>query len=232
MYLCVYVCGCVASRRADWTLKTGKRKFRCETCTDILEDFVAANGKRPTSRQKAELLRQVGLTRRQLSYWFDNRRRSEAHKMEQSQRTQPNRLSLCGTSSLHSSDGDSPVTPEPNSVTSFSDSQDELDFCDFSPTCFDKEDPSCNFLHCLETLSFKWAPDHVFIWLQCYSLSVSQSVRQSFCMSGYLSACLLAFVMLFLTLRKSQLFSIALTLHFKCWHNLYKMADKFQIYIL
>ena len=48
----------VPGRRADWSLKKGKRKFRCETCTEILEGFVARSGLRPNAKEKTELLAQ------------------------------------------------------------------------------------------------------------------------------------------------------------------------------
>ncbi|XP_065174989.1 mucin-2-like isoform X2 [Sycon ciliatum] len=57
-------------------LPSHRRHFRCETCTDILNDFVSEHGFYPTDNQKKDLLRNVGMTPTMLSYWFSNRRRT------------------------------------------------------------------------------------------------------------------------------------------------------------
>ena len=72
--------------RPEGTLVTGKRKYRCEMCTMTLEAWVQNNGTNPDSPHKTELLKVVGMTRKQLNYWFANRRRMERQAAKDSTR--------------------------------------------------------------------------------------------------------------------------------------------------
>ena len=75
-------------RRPLHSLSTGRRKFRCETCTGILLQGVKDHGPSATGQRRAQLLSMVGLSGTQLDNWLTNRRRAERKKSEKLKKAQ------------------------------------------------------------------------------------------------------------------------------------------------
>ncbi|XP_065179208.1 RNA-binding protein 33-like [Sycon ciliatum] len=94
--------------RPENSLLTGKRKYRCEMCTMTLEAWVTNNGTNPDAPSKTELLAVVGMTRKQLNYWFANRRRMERQAAKDPNRAKrANTLQRCSSDAM-TFDGPSP----------------------------------------------------------------------------------------------------------------------------
>lgn len=90
--------------RPENSLLTGKRKYRCELCTMTLEAWVENNGTNPDSPHKTELLKVVGMTRKQLNYWFANRRRMERQAAKDPNRARMTAIQRCSSEQSTSAD--------------------------------------------------------------------------------------------------------------------------------